>query len=224
MKMKGKFAYVSILLCLTLPLTAQKKVKLENRKDSLSCMVGVSMYNGTQQFQLTLDYDMVAKGFQAAADSMATVDAETANNYIRRVSEQVKSAEMTRTKEMGMKFLAENKKAEGVVQTQSGLQYKVIQEGYGPSPGPEDMVKVHYTGYLLNGTKFDSSHDRGEPTEFPLNRVIPGWTEVLQLMKPGAEYVVYIPPHLAYGDREMGGDIPAGSTLIFEIELLDIKQ
>lgn len=222
--MKGKFAYVSILLCLALPLTAQKRVKLENRKDSLSYMVGVSMYQGSQQFQLTLDYDMVAKGFLAASDSVAVVDVETANNYIRRVSEQVKTAELEKNKELGMKFLAENKKAEGIVRTQSGLQYRVIQEGYGPSPGPEDVVKVHYTGYLLDGTKFDSSHDRGEPTEFPLNRVIPGWTEVLQLMKPGAEYVVYIPPQLAYGDREMGGQIPAGSTLIFEIELLDIKQ
>ncbi len=222
--MRGKFAYVLVLACLTLPLTAQKKVKLENRKDSLSYMVGVSMYQGSLQFQLTLDNDMVAKGFLAAADSNAVVDVETANNYIRRVSEQVKSAELTRNKELGMKFLEENRKADGVVETQSGLQYRVIEEGYGPSPTPEDEVKVHYTGYLLDGTKFDSSRDRGEPAEFPVNRVIPGWTEVLQLMKPGAEYVVYIPSHLGYGDRPMGGDIPAGSTLIFEIKLLDIKK
>lgn len=222
--MKGKIAYAFIFMFLSLPLTAQKKVKLENRKDSLSYMVGVSMYQGSHQFQLTLDYDMVAKGFLAAADSVAVVDVETANNYIRQVSEQVKSAELNSTKEMGKKFMEENRKAEGIVETQSGLQYRVIQEGYGPSPGPEDVVKVHYTGYLLDGTKFDSSIDRGEPAEFPLNRVIPGWTEVLQLMKPGAEYVVYIPPQLAYGDRQTGGVIPAGSTLIFEIQLLDIKQ
>ncbi|MDF1570156.1 MAG: FKBP-type peptidyl-prolyl cis-trans isomerase [Bacteroidales bacterium] len=222
--MKGKFAVVLVLLCFALPITAQKKVKLENRKDSLSYMVGVSMYQGTMQFQLTLDYDMVAKGFLAAADSNAVMDAETANNYIRRVSEQVNAEKLVKTKELGLKFLAENRKEEGIIETQSGLQYRVIQEGAGPSPSPESNVKVHYTGYLLDGTKFDSSHDRGEPAEFPVNRVIPGWTEVLQLMKPGAEYVVYIPPHLGYGDRQMGGDIPAGSTLIFEIELLDITQ
>lgn len=222
--MKGKFAVVLVLFCFALPLTAQKKVKLENRKDSLSYMVGVSMYQGTMQFQLTLDYDMVAKGFLAAADSNAVMDAETANNYIRRIVEQVSTDELMKTKELGLKFLAENKKEEGIIETESGLQYRVIQEGYGPSPSAESNVKVHYTGYLLDGTKFDSSHDRGEPAEFPVNRVIPGWTEVLQLMKPGAEYVVYIPPHLGYGDRQMGGEIPAGSTLIFEIELLDITQ
>jgi len=222
--MKGIFAVGLVLLFFALPLTAQKKVKLENRNDSLSYMVGVSMYQGTMQFQLTLDYDMVAKGFLAAADSNAVMDAETANSYIRRIVEQVSTDELMKTKESGLKFLAENKKEEGIVETQSGLQYRVIREGQGPSPTPEANVKVHYAGYLLDGTKFDSSHDRGEPAEFPVNRVIPGWTEVLQLMKPGAEYKVFIPPHLGYGDRQMGGDIPAGSTLIFEIELLEITQ
>lgn len=222
--MKQRCLYVLVMVMVTLPLTAQRKAKLKNHSDSLSYMVGVSMYQGAQQFQLDLDYDMVAKGFLAAADSNAVVDGETANNFLRRVSEEAQTAAVEENKEMGRKFLEENSQTEGIIETESGLQYRVIDRGEGDSPSADDEVVVHYTGYLLDGTKFDSSHDRGEPAKFPVNRVIPGWTEVLQLMKPGAEYMVYIPPQLAYGDRQMGNDIPAGSTLIFEIELLEITE
>ncbi len=222
--MKQRCLYILVLLIVTLPVTAQRKVKLKTQTDSLSYMVGISMYQGAQQFQLELDYDMVAKGFLAAADSAAVVDGETANNYLREAAEQAQTAVLDKSKEEGSKFLEENRQTEGIIETESGLQYRVIEKGQGASPSAEDEVVVHYTGYLLDGTKFDSSHDRGEPAKFPVNRVIPGWTEVLQLMKPGAEYMVYIPPQLAYGDRQMGNDIPAGSTLIFEIELLEITE
>lgn len=222
--MKQRCLYVLVLVIIALPLSAQRKVKLKTQTDSLSYMVGISMYQGAQQFQLDLDYDMVAKGFLAAADSNAVVDSETANNYLRGAAEQAQTAALGKIKEEGRKFLEENRQTEGIIETGSGLQYRVIEKGEGASPSADDEVVVHYTGYLLDGTKFDSSHDRGEPAKFPVNRVIPGWTEVLQLMKPGAEYMVYIPPQLAYGDRQMGNDIPAGSTLIFEIELLEITE
>jgi FKBP-type peptidyl-prolyl cis-trans isomerase len=123
----------------------------------------------------------------------------------------------------GEKFLAENKTKEGVKTTSSGLQYKVLKEGDGPSPKETDVVETHYRGTLINGTEFDSSYKRNEPTSFPVNRVIPGWTEGLQLMKVGAKYQFFIPSGLAYGERGAGQDIGPGETLIFEVELLGIK-
>ena len=118
-------------------------------------------------------------------------------------------------------FLAENGKREEVTTTESGLQYEVLEEGDGAQPTREDQVTVHYKGELLDGTVFDSSYDRGEPATFPLNRVIPGWTEGLQLMQVGAKYRFYIPPELGYGARDTG-TIPPNSTLIFQVELLSI--
>lgn len=123
---------------------------------------------------------------------------------------------------LGTAFLAENAQKEGVMVTASGLQYEVLQEGMGERPSAADTVMVHYRGTLIDGTEFDSSYSRGEPTSFPVNKVIPGWTEGLQLMSKGAEYRFYIPSELAYGSRSTG-PIPANSTLIFDVELLDIE-
>jgi peptidylprolyl isomerase len=127
--------------------------------------------------------------------------------------------------QQGQVFLAENAKAEGVVTTASGLQYKVLQVGSGSaSPGPNDRVKVHYHGTLIDGTVFDSSVDRGEPISFGLNQVIKGWTEGLQLMVVGQKNRLFIPSGLAYGDRGAGRTIGPGSTLIFDVELLGINE
>jgi FKBP-type peptidyl-prolyl cis-trans isomerase len=123
----------------------------------------------------------------------------------------------------GEKFLQDNGAKEGVTTTASGLQYKVITEGTGKSPKATDTVLVHYAGTLINGTEFDSSYKRKEPIEFPLNRVIPGWTEGVQLMKEGAKYRFFIPSKLAYGPRGAGRDIGPNEALIFDVELLKVK-
>ena len=130
-----------------------------------------------------------------------------------------------KNKEEGAKFLAENKSKPGVKTTASGLQYKVVKEGTGKVPKETDTVVTNYRGTLINGTEFDSSYKRNEPTSFPVNRVIKGWTEALQMMKVGSKYLLFIPSELAYGERGApGGGIGPNETLIFEIELLDIKN
>ena len=124
----------------------------------------------------------------------------------------------------GEKFLAENKKKDGVKTTASGLQYKVLKEGSGAAPKETDTVVTNYRGTLIDGTEFDSSYKRGQPAVFPVNRVIKGWTEALQLMKPGSKYQLFIPASLAYGERGAGQEIGPNSTLIFEVELISIKS
>jgi FKBP-type peptidyl-prolyl cis-trans isomerase FklB len=124
----------------------------------------------------------------------------------------------------GAAFLAENAKKEGVIVTASGLQYKVLEPGDGPSPGVEDVATVHYRGTLIDGTQFDSSYDRGQPATFPVGGVIAGWTEALQLMKPGAKWQLFIPAELAYGERGAGQDIGPNSTLLFDVELISVEK
>ncbi len=125
--------------------------------------------------------------------------------------------------ESNLDYLNENAAKDGVTVTASGLQYRVLREGAGASPAASDTVEVHYKGTLIDGTQFDSSFDRGKTIEFPLNGVIPGWTEGVQLMKEGARYEFVIPSQLAYGDRGIPGVIPGGATLIFEVELVSIR-
>lgn len=126
-------------------------------------------------------------------------------------------------KQDGEKFLAENGKKEGVITTASGLQYQVLREGNGQSPKATDTVECHYEGTLIDGTKFDSSYDRGQTASFPLNQVIAGWTEGLQLMKEGGKYRFFIPYELGYGERGAGASIPPFSTLVFDVELVSVK-
>lgn len=126
-------------------------------------------------------------------------------------------------KQDGEKFLAENSKKEGVFTTASGLQYQVLREGNGQSPKATDTVECHYEGTLIDGTKFDSSYDRGQTATFPLNQVIAGWTEGLQLMKEGGKYRFFIPYELGYGERGAGASIPPFSTLVFDVELVSVK-
>lgn len=149
---------------------------------------------------------------------------EEAQKLIQEYLQELAAQKTAAMKEAGEKFLAENLKNENVKSTASGLQYIVEKEGEGEHPTAEDEVTVHYTGKLLDGTVFDSSVSRGEPATFPLNRVIPGWTEGVQLMKEGAKYTFFIPSDLAYGPQGVPNAIPPHSTLIFEVELIKINK
>ena len=166
------------------------------------------------------DYVAAVKAvFEGTESAIPFEEAQTLiNEYLQNLEEEMTKA----AREAGEKFLEENKKNEGVKVTASGLQYVVEKEGEGAQPTATDEVTVHYTGKLLNGQVFDSSVQRGEPATFPLNRVIPGWTEGVQLMKEGAKYTFFIPSDLAYGPQGIPNAIPPHSTLIFEVELIKV--
>jgi FKBP-type peptidyl-prolyl cis-trans isomerase len=167
------------------------------------------------------DFDMIKQGFiNGLYNYTEQMDMQTAGQYVEATVSRLKYGE---TKAEGEKFLQENKLREGVQETASGLQYEVLVQGKGPKPTAESTVKVHYEGTLIDGTVFDSSYQRGEPIEFPLNGVIKGWTEGLQLMPVGSKYKLYIPSELGYGERGAGQSIPPFATRIFTVELLEIK-
>lgn len=155
------------------------------------------------------------------ANAPLPVDPRELNKAFEEFS-QMMDQEQKAVKAENEEYLKENAKKEGVVVTSSGLQYEVLTQGEGDIPGPTDIVRVHYQGNLINGEVFDSSYKRNEPAEFPVNGVIAGWTEALQLMKVGSRYRLTIPYNLAYGENGAGSSIPPYATLVFEVELLDI--
>lgn len=223
--------FVSILAVEAKPKKAKEeavvapKVELTSENDSASYAMGV--YMGIQCANMlsaqNYNIDLFIKAFEAAiADAPLLMTPEETVNFLNAYEKKVKERENADRIKLGESFLAENAKREGVHTTASGLQYQVVKMGEGPKPVSTDVVKVHYEGTLLDGTKFDSSIDRGKPTEFPLNRVIKGWTEGLQLMPIGSKFTFYIPYQLAYGTQGAGNLIKPYSTLIFEVELLEI--
>jgi FKBP-type peptidyl-prolyl cis-trans isomerase len=186
--------------------------------DEVSYAFGFAIGSDLKQTGLEFDYDAFTRGLK---DSIEDLNTElTMEEAIATIQQAFTDA--SRAKESA--FFTENGKKEGVITTASGLQYEVVIEGSGVKPGPEDTVSVNYEGTLVDGTVFDSSYTRGEPTEFPLNMVIPGWSEGIMLMNTGSTYRFYIPSALGYGPQGLPGAIPPYATLIFDVELLSIKS
>lgn len=201
--------------------------KVKSDEDSLAYALGIASYFYYQGDSIDINPVLFAKGMIDSKNAKNTLDETTAQGFImaymqKRQADQMK-AMYGKNVDEGEKFLAENKARDGVTETVSGLQYEVITMGTGEKPAAEQTVKVHYTGTLLDGTKFDSSVDRGEPAEFGVNQVIPGWQEAIQLMPVGSKFKFYIPYELAYGEAGTG-PIPPFSTLIFEVELIEIVK
>ena len=200
---------------------------LKSNRDSASYALGVRIaQNIKDQGFDKLDPSLISKGINDVFNGKAIILPDgLLDKCIGEFQQKVSSEKASKSKLEGQKFLAENAKRKGVVTTKSGLQYEVIKNGTDTvKPSLHDKVKCHYHGTLINGTVFDSSVDRGEPISFDVSGVISGWTEALQLMTVGSKWKLYIPSELAYGDRQMGASIPAGSTLIFEVEILAIEK
>ena len=206
-------------------------VNLEDKEHKLSYALGLNFSDQLKkQLGLTIDVDVFVQGFKDGyTGESPLLSPDEAQKILIEMQEEQRAQQQAEKNKMaeenkkaGEAFLAENMKKEGVVALDSGLQYKVIKAGDGPKPKKTDAVSCHYRGTLLDGTQFDSSYDRGQPAQFRVDQLIPGWTEALQLMPTGSKWELYIPSYLAYGARP-AGQISPNSTLIFELELLEIK-
>ena len=228
---------ILVLLLCTVFLFACKKegdASLEKLDKDTSYAFGMFMAGQLAQFgftELNYDYQAVMEGFKAfneATETRMTWDQAIDKLNIIYMELQSRNNEQMwlegeKNREDGEAYMAENGRRSGVITTSSGLQYEVLSEGRGDRPRSSDIVQVHYEGTLIDGTVFDSSYMRGEPIEFPLDRVIPGWTEGVQLMRVGSTYNFVIPPELGYGPGG-AGTIPPNATLLFRVELLSIKE
>jgi len=206
---------------------------LKTQKDKVSYSIGMDIGTTLKKQELDVDPAILARGIR---DSMSgqkpLMTDQEMRDTITTFQKEMMAKQQEQTKQMGEKnkkqgeaFLAENKKKEGVKTLPSGLQYKVITAGKGKKPKATDTVTTHYRGTLIDGTEFDSSISRGKPASFPVNGVIPGWTEALQLMEEGAKWQLFIPSNLAYGERGTpGGPIGPNATLIFDIELISVQE
>jgi len=201
-----------------------EKVELKSLSEKASYAVGLDIGRSLARYGTAIELPLLIRGIEdslkrnkplLSPEEAAKVTTEFFQKMQRELAEKNQVAEEA--------FLAENKKKEGVKTTASGLQYMVVQEGEGPTPKPTDRVRVNYRGTLLDGTEFDSSYSRGEPTTFEVRRVIPGWTEGLQLMKVGSKYRFFIPSRLAYREQGAGPSIGPNAMLLFEVELLGIE-
>jgi FKBP-type peptidyl-prolyl cis-trans isomerase len=237
MKIKGLIVLAGIV-AISLGSCSKNSVsnaKIKTREDSLSYAFGIVNFNALQSDSLKLDPRIVAKAMLDGEKGKPEMSDEIARGFIMSFVTERKNAQDVQKAEQDKllfkdyiaeneAFLAKNKEKSGVTVTPSGLQYEVIKMGTGPKPTQNSTVKVHYVGTLIDGTEFDSSVKRNEPAQFPVSGVIPGWTEALQLMPVGSKFKLCIPENLAYGSNQAGDVIKPFSTLIFEVELLEIVQ
>jgi FKBP-type peptidyl-prolyl cis-trans isomerase len=210
--------------------TTQTPLALKTEKDKVSYALGMNLGSNLHKQSVEVDPAIVLRGLKdglAAGKTLLTQEEAQAaltqlQTQVRTKQQEIMKQAGDANRKEGQEFLATNKTKEGVVTLPSGLEYKILTEGTGPKPSAADSVSCNYRGTLINGKEFDSSYKRGQPATFPVNGVIKGWTEALQLMPVGSKWQLFIPPELAYGDRGAGADIGPGSTLIFEVELLSI--
>ncbi|MCX8020194.1 MAG: FKBP-type peptidyl-prolyl cis-trans isomerase [Chitinophagaceae bacterium] len=235
--MQKKYVLIAFLFFLSFGTVAQNTGKqpakpvspagplLKNITDSVSYAVGISIANFYKQQGIkTINRNLLMSAIQDVMNGKKTLmTEEQANQVLNRYMFMIQEQKAKVRLDSGKAFLENNKKRSGVETTPSGLQYEVLIQGGGIKPGPTDSVTCHYVGKLINGTEFDNSYKRGQPITFPLNGVIKGWTEGLQLMPEGSKYIFYIPPDLGYGNFDYG-PIPGGSVLIFEVDLLKVTK
>lgn len=228
---KNTFLVVVLFFTVIPVLKAQnKEIKFKNIVDSVSYIIGYDLGKNFRAQNIEINSDILLTAIlQGMSESKQLINDQESEKvlaaYVAIINarkQQGQQEQIDKKKKEGEAFLIANKKKPGVIELSSGLQYKVIREGTGASPKITDKVVVHYTGRLTDGTKFDASYDRGTPAEFPVNGVIQGWQEGLQLMKKGGKYELYIPSDLGYGDTGAGDKIPGGAVLIFEVELIKV--
>jgi FKBP-type peptidyl-prolyl cis-trans isomerase len=219
-----------VVLLIAPALAAQEKVgekpsPFKTKKQEASYALGLQIGENLKAAGFKLDLALLAQGLADVLEEggKPKLESERAQAVIREYHRELTMQAAAENKKEGETFLAENKQKEGVKTLESGLQYKVLKAGTGASPKATDEVTVHYSGTLTDGTKFDSSYDRGQPATFPVNGVIKGWTEALQKMKVGDKWKLFIPAELAYGEGGQG-PIPPHSVLVFEVELLSIGE
>ena len=209
----------------------QSVLTLKTQKDKLSYALGMNLGSNLHKEKVEVDPAIVLRGLKdALAAGKMLLTEDEARATLTQLQTEVRSKQQEKmkvagelNKKEGVEFLAANKSKEGVVILPSGLQYKILTEGTGPKPTASDTVVCNYRGTLISGAEFDSSYKRGQPASFPVNGVIKGWTEALQLMPVGSKWQLFVPAELGYGDRGAGADIGPGATLIFEVELLSIQ-
>jgi FKBP-type peptidyl-prolyl cis-trans isomerase FklB len=222
-----RFILILSASLLAFPLFGQEKSpQLKDQKDKVSYSIGMQIGFNLARQKVDINPDILAAGIKDSLANKPQLTPDQVKDVMAQFEKDMEQKQKQlgeKNKTDGEKFLADNKNKPGVKTTASGLQYKVEKEGTGAQPKPTDMVTVNYRGTLIDGTEFDSSYKRGQPATFPVNGVIKGWTEALQLMKQGAKYQLFVPANLAYGERAMGPDIGPNSTLIFEVELMDVK-
>jgi FKBP-type peptidyl-prolyl cis-trans isomerase FklB len=224
--MKRLIVIVSASL-LAFPLFGQdKSPQLKDQKDKVSYSIGMQIGLNLGRQKVDINPDILAAGIKDAIAGKPQLTPDQVKDVMAQFEKDMEQKQKQlgeKNKTEGAKFLEDNKNKPGVKTTASGLQYKVEKEGTGPQPKATDMVTVNYRGTLIDGTEFDSSYKRNAPATFPVNGVIKGWTEALQLMKQGSKYQLFIPSNLAYGERAMGPDIGPNATLVFEVELQEVK-
>jgi len=204
---------------------------MDTNREKVSYCIGLEAGKNIKGQFGDIDQDLLKKGFNdAVAERTPALKTEEIKEILQALQKQIQEQQKVfveqiaaKNKAEGEEFLEDNKSQEGIVELSSGLQYKVLKEGNGKNPTMHDTVTVHYRGTLINGTVFDSTYERDEPQEFPVSRVIPGWSEALKLMKTGDKWEIFVPSYLAYGENGYGPQIEPNSTLVFEMELLKIK-